>query len=134
MGIELTPCPACARHVKLGECACPFCGAQVACRAGRNLPATRMSRAALFAASALGTVLGATDCSESSQPLYGAGPYLPEGDAAQSDSTSMMPGNEGGAPSDAAAPSDAGDEQPGAVALYGGFAPVDASNERGESG
>jgi hypothetical protein len=126
--MRLSPCPACARHVKVGDCTCPFCGAKVACAAPPLRPgAAGMSRAALFAASALGTTLVATDCT--SMPLYG-GPV--PGDDADISDASPVDGSR--APSDAAAPSDAGDESPGAVALYGSFAPVDASNDRGESG
>jgi hypothetical protein len=70
MTVRLTPCPACARHVKLGDCSCPFCGAKVACVGPRvGTAGERMSRSALFAAGALGTVLG--DESPGVVALYG---------------------------------------------------------------
>jgi hypothetical protein len=83
MTVRLSPCLAYARHVKVGACSCPFCGAKVACS-----------------------------------------------DAAESDAPSTPP-DASGAPSDAAAASDAPDERPGVVALYGGFIPIDASKDSG---
>jgi hypothetical protein len=70
----LRPCPACARHARVSEDACPFCGERFAesFRAGpRPQPPTgRLTRAALFA---LGTgALGfASGCGTSGSPLYG---------------------------------------------------------------
>jgi hypothetical protein len=133
MTVRLSPCLACARHVKVGACSCPFCGAKVACVAPPSVAGgERMSRAALFAAGALGTVLGATDCSSSSTPFHGASPPPAEAgsDAAESDAPSTPP-DASGPPSDAAAPSDAREESPGVVALYGGFIPIDASKDSG---
>ena len=51
--IALAPCPACARHVRVHEPACPFCRAELP-SSFRQLvapppPATRLSRAALYA-------------------------------------------------------------------------------------
>jgi hypothetical protein len=67
---HLIACPSCARHVRLGEAACPFCRADLgdAARAfaPRQAPSQRLSRAALYAfgvgsltvASACGGVVG----------------------------------------------------------------------------
>lgn len=63
MSVRFTPCPACARHVKLSDSMCPFCGKHVP---HVNAPAARLavgrlSRSALFAAGAAGLGLTA-DC------------------------------------------------------------------------
>jgi len=68
----LRPCPACSRHVRVSELACPFCsgpfdsafGAGPAPRA----PTVRLARAALFALGA-GTAGLSTTCSSSSGPV-----------------------------------------------------------------
>jgi hypothetical protein len=72
MAVRFTPCPACARHVKEGDGACPFCGANVPRTATPAMPKGRLSRAALLAASAAGA-LAMADCggSTSAEPLYG---------------------------------------------------------------
>lgn len=54
--IELTPCSACSRHVRVDADACPFCGAAVAATEPRSMPRGRLTRAAVFAA---GTALAA---------------------------------------------------------------------------
>jgi hypothetical protein len=56
----LHPCPGCKRHVRTEEARCPFCGgAMPAPRAASSLPRAlgRMSRTALFAATAAGATL-----------------------------------------------------------------------------
>jgi hypothetical protein len=56
----LHPCPGCKRHVRAEEARCPFCGGALpAPRAASSLPRAlgRMSRAALFAATAAGATL-----------------------------------------------------------------------------
>jgi hypothetical protein len=47
--MTLRPCPSCARHVRVSESRCPFCGAAVSSEGAANgtLPG-RLSRAALF--------------------------------------------------------------------------------------
>ena len=58
--IELTPCPACSRHVRVDADACPFCGNAVAASTPRAIPRGRLTRAAVFVA---GTALaGAAGC------------------------------------------------------------------------
>jgi hypothetical protein len=49
---RLEPCPTCRRHVRVSESSCPFCGADVSALgqlSARELPSTRLGRAALFA-------------------------------------------------------------------------------------
>ena len=47
----MTPCSACARHVKHDETACPFCGAPFIAPAARNVRVVgRVTRAAIFSA------------------------------------------------------------------------------------
>ena len=62
---HLRPCTACARHVRVTEAACPFCGASVdaslAASPAPLPPAARLSRAALFALGA-GTISLTTAC------------------------------------------------------------------------
>jgi len=56
---HLAPCVSCARHVRVTEDACPFCGAALAASLRESAPprgpAVRLGRAALLAFSALGT-------------------------------------------------------------------------------
>lgn len=48
---QLTPCPACARHVRISEAECPFCSAALDLSATPSpaLPSRRVSRAAILA-------------------------------------------------------------------------------------
>jgi hypothetical protein len=86
MQVHLRPCPACSRHARVSETACPFCGAAFSDAfrgtARPEGPTTRLTRAALFAFGAAGTVGGGaagvaalstttTACSSSSEPGYG---------------------------------------------------------------
>jgi uncharacterized membrane protein YgcG len=58
--IDLTPCSACSRHVRVDAQACPFCGSAIAALAPRAVPRGRLTRAAVFVA---GTALaGASGC------------------------------------------------------------------------
>jgi hypothetical protein len=115
----LAPCPSCARHVRVADLRCPFCGAaqpETRAIAPAPAPTQRLSRAAAYAFSA--TVAAATStslvvaCSTSSTPLYGA-PYVVDGEA-------------GGGNKDGATDADTGASQP----LYGapayGAQPVDS--------
>ena len=120
MSSRFTPCPACARHVKDGERACPFCGAEEPCA---NAPPTRtaagsLSRSALFALSAIGASVAGTDCSASSIAPYGLPPSV--GDATFAEDAPVA-ADGGSPPEDAAreaAPLEGGSLQP----VYG--APV----------
>ncbi len=65
---HLVACPSCARHVRVSEAACPFCGVVLAesLRQGAPpvRPGVRLTRAALFALGT-GTVALAPSCSSS---------------------------------------------------------------------
>jgi hypothetical protein len=63
MSPRFTPCPSCARHVKLGDSTCPFCGEHVPhVTAQARMAVGRLSRSALFAASAAGLAITTLDC------------------------------------------------------------------------
>ena len=134
---HLRPCPSCARHARVSEAACPFCGAPFA-DAFRSSPrpkgpGARLTRAALVAFGTLGTgSLALTPaCSSSSSaaptgggetndsggtamPLYGATPIEADANAVY------------GSP---AIPLDAEADGPVATPLYGAPAiPLDAGN------
>jgi hypothetical protein len=73
---HLVACPSCARHVRVSEAACPFCGvglpASLRASAPPEPPGVRLARAAMFALGA-GTAVLASDCG-SSTPLGGGPP------------------------------------------------------------
>lgn len=88
MSPRFTPCPACSRHVKRGDGPCPFCGGTVPHVAAppARAAAGRLSRSALFAASAVGVALSTADCSSPSPlPPYGTVPFYTPDDAASED-------------------------------------------------
>jgi hypothetical protein len=99
--IHLRPCPSCARHVRVNEGGCPFCGAALAGHFDADRPslppATRLSRAALFAlgtgAASVAAACGGSTTDEQHQvaPPYGAFPFPEAGSPDGS-------GNDGGAP------------------------------------
>jgi hypothetical protein len=123
MATRFIPCPACARHVRDGDAACPFCGLAIAqASAAARPPMARMSRAALLAVSAA-SALAATDCSSTSSP----GPtgsdaaaldsaISPTLDASEDDSSGMAQPLYG-----ATAPLDAGEPDADAAADDSGF-------------
>jgi|HubBroStandDraft_6_1064221.scaffolds.fasta_scaffold11667_6 hypothetical protein len=133
MSSRFAPCPECARHVKEGDSACPFCGAGVSfvrVPAARTA-AGRLSRSALFAVSAVSAALATTGCSSSSSPTDG-GPGA-TGDATSNETGSAQPLYGAVAPPDDAGGTggfEGGSVQP----LYGAVAPTDASPERFEGG
>lgn len=113
---HLAACPACVRHVRVDETACPFCGAVLgASFAGSPepvRPAVRLSRAALAAFGA-GTFGIVTACSSvGSMPPYGASPIIPppslddSGANPVDSSTTTLDAPE---PADAGRPLDGGD-------------------------
>lgn len=53
---DLEPCPACRRHVRIDEAACPFCAVALAGAEPRGLSSTRVARAVVFAGAALASV------------------------------------------------------------------------------
>ena len=74
---HLRACPACARHVRVAEQACPFCGGALSssfrAAAPPQPPRVRLTRAALFAfgtgALGTGTMALAPGCSSSTNPI-----------------------------------------------------------------
>ena len=137
---HLRPCPSCARHVRVNEGGCPFCGESLSDEfraAPRPLgPGARLGRAALFAFGT-GTLTLASACS-SSTPLYGVPPgtapiALDAGDdgettaadaavvpdaSAEPDAPVVAPMY--GAPAHPVEPTDASDDQHvGVTPLYG---------------
>jgi hypothetical protein len=118
--VALAPCPACARHVRVHEPACPFCRAALP-SSFRQLvapppPATRLSRAALYALRVGVLSSAAVACGGSLSPGGS------EKDSGQDDSASLPDASYGGPP-----PGEAGgDDDAQFGALYGGF-PIDAN-------
>src|ERR1700691_270813 len=103
--MTLLPCRACGRHVRSGECRCPFCGAARSCdekpphveATGRRLKVIAVSAA-----------VGLSACgSPTARPPYGAAELPDAGKDAPGDST---PDSPAGQPPD------------------GGVAPVDGGN------
>jgi len=75
MSVQFWPCPGCSCHVKRGDAICPFCGESASVDIGpTRVLAGRLSRAALFAAGAMGAAVATTDCGTppSSTAFYGA--------------------------------------------------------------
>ncbi len=73
MSARFVACPACARHVRVGECVCPFCGAKAACAKPLRRMGGRLTRAAMQAAGAAGTAIVLADCTSGPtiEPAYG---------------------------------------------------------------
>jgi hypothetical protein len=73
MKARFLACSGCHRHVKQGDASCPFCGA--AAPSAEPLPrppGVRMTRAAMFAAGAAGTVAAIVDCGQTAGPTASA--------------------------------------------------------------
>src|SRR5580658_11053617 len=69
MSAQFWPCPGCSRHVKRGDAICRFCGATASVDIGpTRVLAGRLSRAALFAAGAMGVGIATTDCNSAPLP------------------------------------------------------------------
>jgi hypothetical protein len=130
----VSPCPSCARHVRLNEPACPFCGGELP-RAFREQvttpsPAKRLNRAALHAlrmsaipltvAACGGTVSAAGDGGEGDEAATqdGAG-----SSGAGSSGASSSSGGSSGSSSGTTSGSSSGAT---VVASYGGFIAYDA--------
>lgn len=132
------PCPDCARHVRVDERACPFCGVAVTLRARPvRRPPRRLGRAAMFAVRT--AILGAAGATGACGSATGLEDPIHRSDAAAADAGRRP--DAGPVVSDAGAedaggaiamygtppppmdggPSDAGGE----IALYGGPAPVE---------
>jgi hypothetical protein len=131
MSNQFWPCPGCSRHVKRGDAMCPFCGATAVVEIGPTRTiAGRLSRAALFAAGAMGAAVAITDCS--AQPPYGAGPHpgavevFPNGteDASAAEAPSEAASDAADASTtEPTESSTASEDAPSIVAPYGAFAP-----------
>jgi hypothetical protein len=130
---HLRPCPTCARHVRVTEAGCPFCGATLAdsFRASPRpqAPAARLTRAALFALGT-GTLALAPACSSSSStPAYGVPPVEYDGSSGggrvTTDAGPVDAGPVDAGPLDA---STTGSDAPVAEPAYGG-PPLDASED-----
>lgn len=127
-GASLSECPECARHVRAGERACPFCGASV--QFFISVPEyrlkTRLRRGQMLALGAALTAAGVA-CSSDEQvvAIYGA-PVEVAG-------TPANPGGTGGTPAMGGRGGNAGQ---GGTAGHGGSAGSDAgsSGEGGNSG
>jgi hypothetical protein len=79
MSNRFIPCPSCARHVREGECVCPFCGAKAPCAKPLRPITERLARAAMHAAGAVGAAVALGDCSsQATHPPYGVA-CLPDG-------------------------------------------------------
>jgi hypothetical protein len=107
----LQPCESCARHVRISETACPFCGAAVASAPEAAAPAPfarPLSRAALLFMG----VTAATGCSSAPSVMYG--PAIIEDSGATVDSGGEAI-DSGGATVD----SGGGGPDGGLVAAYG---------------
>jgi|HubBroStandDraft_2_1064218.scaffolds.fasta_scaffold130833_1 hypothetical protein len=71
MSAQFWPCPVCSRHVKGGDATCPFCGATASIEISpKPTVAARLSRAALFAAGAVGAAVATASCGS----MYGGPP------------------------------------------------------------
>lgn len=118
---KLVPCPACDRHVRSGDPACPFCGAKtVAAPSGATGPAARaLTRAAILFVGA--TAVGG--CSTEVVAMYGPAPVDASSDVKDGSAAPDVVAMYGPAPIDASADSNA----PDVVAMYGP-APVDAGD------
>lgn len=108
MGNRLLPCPSCARHVRAGASACPFCAGELPAEVADTRPflSRPRSRAAILFAGA--AVVGACS-STAAAPLYG----VPTTDAGLEEDS----GNNG-------------QPEGGPVAMYGP-APVDSGLDTG---
>ena len=128
---RLLACPACARHVRITEAACPFCGGVLESArlsfTARAAPTERLSRAALVAFG-VGTLAVATGCGGVVSGTTGQ-----ETPDAQAPVDAHLPDGNFTVPYGVAPPFDAGEPPPDAQrafdANYGvpyGLAPFDA--------
>ena len=106
---QLTPCPACSRHVRKTETQCPFCGAAVSLAhvPAPVLPSSRLGRAATFAFGAsIATATALVSCSADDGPgtaVYG-GPPVPSAGAGGDPTNEPGVGGKGGTAGAAGAP------------------------------
>ncbi len=74
MRTRFIACVVCARHVREGDAACPFCGGKAPVAPPLRSIKARLSRAALHAAGAAGAIASLNECGggERSEAFYGA--------------------------------------------------------------
>lgn len=101
MSPRLAPCPGCSRHVKVGDAACPFCGAAAPITAPAPRAVAKGATRAAIAALAFAAAASAAACDGQTKVAA-----LPEDDAG--DAASVVDAA-GGDASDAGATSDASD-------------------------
>jgi hypothetical protein len=96
----LLVCPGCERHVKNGDCLCPFCGTKVACVPGSVAKApSGLSRSALLALGAAGAL--STTVLSSCMAVYGGPSTGGAGGYGGQTATATGQGGAGGSGSDA---------------------------------
>jgi hypothetical protein len=126
MSTRFFACSACARHVKVGQCVCPFCGAKHQCAKPAGPAMQRLTRTAFGVAGAAGAAI-ALGCSSSSSPVgyppYGAGPIYDASEEAPPTDATHPDAADGGATPDATEPD----------ATDGGATP-DAPSDGGDGG
>jgi hypothetical protein len=111
----LVPCRACSRHIRNLEAACPFCGtaAEPSAAAPRELPARRLSRAALALASM--TAIAGCGKETTTAAAYGGPPPVAldaEPPVTQAPAYGAPPMIEDAAPPPPTPPADAGTVKP----------------------
>jgi len=115
----LAACPACARHLRVNEPACPFCRAELPPwfreLTAPATPATRLSRAALYALRVGALSVTTVACGGAISTGSGSG----EKDAGSSDGTTVGQAAYGGSPPEEASADSGGEDVLGT--LYGGF-------------
>ena len=119
----LSPCPACARHVRVNATSCPFCGVAFEAAPGAVVPAMNstaggVTRAAIFA---FATSLAAS-CASSQSTTENTVPRATSGTSAeQNDNTGNATSPTTGAPLTPAVPPTTTDTSDGGtmMALYG---------------
>ena len=132
MAHRLAPCPVCARHVRLAENTCPFCGGSMPARVAVPAPPTRRPTSLTRTLVVLGALAaGAAACGDDA-PASGSdtGGEQPPGGGDDGTATPGDDGSDGddGATSAAecgapAVPDDGPDDDGAAVAEYGAPAP-----------
>ncbi len=111
---QLVPCPGCARHVRLSEAACPFCGDVSPRQAPPQRTLIKRSRAAIVGA-ALATSTAVTGCYDDHGRNQDAGVVTPDA-AREPDAGGVISAYGTPFPDDAAFEDDAG----APAAEYGG--------------
>jgi hypothetical protein len=126
MGVDLHPCPACARHIRGDEATCPFCNAATPEGFGavaRAKIAAPMSRAAILFMGA--TAVSACSSSSSSGPVAAYGPAPVDSGAQDAAEDTNPVALYGPAMVDSGAKDATEEPDSGPMALYGP-APVDS--------